>query len=101
LHPQDILVDDFDNVLENYPSYMPWQSISQEMKEDSSLPSELRKILNEYSPEKQNMKNVVSNEEDSNRTKYEHEILEKYLKAKWDHRVDHVLGQGKVNFKDL
>lgn len=91
-------MDDFDNILESYPSYMPWQSISQDMKEDSSLPSELRKILNEYSPEKQNMKNVVNNEQDSNRTKYEHEILEKYLKAKWDHRVDHVLGQGKVNF---
>ena len=24
LHPQDILVDDFDNIMEKSPSYMPW-----------------------------------------------------------------------------
>jgi hypothetical protein len=47
------------------------------------------------------MKDPITNEEDSNRTKYEHEVLEKYLKAKWDHRVEHTLSQAKVNFTDL
>jgi hypothetical protein len=84
--------------LEKSPNYLPWQSISQELKEDGSLPSELRKAVNQFAPEKQNMKNPVLNEQDSENTKYEHEILEKYLKAKWDHRVDHTLNKGRVNF---
>ena len=70
LHPEDILIDEFDNILDKAPSYLPWQSIPQALKDNGALPSELRKALNRHAPEKQNMKNPVLNEEDSQTTKY-------------------------------
>jgi hypothetical protein len=46
------------------------------------------------------LQNIVQNEEESGAAKGEQELHEKYLKAKWDWKVDHTLGGYNIYIED-
>jgi len=96
----DILTDEKDNIMANVPGYSPFQRVPQEFKDNASIPPEIRKLLNLNEPEKQNLFAPVENEDDAEAV-HDYELLDKYVKAKYDFHIDAVLRRAKVSFKDL
>jgi hypothetical protein len=86
--------------MKDAPGYMPFQRISEEQKNNGAYPGEIQKLLNLNEPEKQNLKAPIL-DEDSALAANDYELLDYYVKAKYDHLVDHTLKQAKVCFRDL
>ena len=86
--------------MDNVSGYTPFQRIPEDLKQNSSLPAELRKLLNKNVPEPQANDHPMVDEESASHS-HLFELVDHYAKAKWDHFQDSKVRQTSLSFKDF